>query len=167
MLCAALGLPWLGHPTLRAGSVALFCEDDNDEIHRRARTIALHLNVALDDPALRTARYFCEIGEDNALTVPWGENPLPGGTRVTQLYNTMQDWALRRGARLVLLDSLHDVFTGNENYRPEAKGFVLAMARAINGAVVVLAHPSVADLSAAAAQAARPPATMRCARGST
>ena len=47
------------------------------------------------------------------------------------------------------MDSLHDVFTGNENFRPEARAFVQAMANiatAINGAVLVLAHPSLAGL---------------------
>jgi RecA-family ATPase len=149
MMSAALGLPWLGRKTERAASVALFCEDDADEINRRARDIAGHLEVALDDPALRAARYLCELGEDNALTVPWGANPEGGCVRVTPIYEALLGWAGTRGVRLVLLDSLHDVFTGNENFRPEAKGFVralTAMARAINGAVVVLAHPSVAGL---------------------
>jgi len=59
IMSAALGRPWLGRQTARVGSVGLFCEDDADEIHRRARDIAEHMKVALDDPALRAARYLC------------------------------------------------------------------------------------------------------------
>ncbi len=49
----------------------------------------------------------------------------------------------------MLIDSLHDVFSGNENFRPEARAFVQGMAKIatmINGAVVVLAHPSLSGL---------------------
>jgi RecA-family ATPase len=149
IMAAALGLPWIGRPTKQAGSIALFCEDEATEIHRRALGIAQHHGVTLKDPRLRAVRFLSEVGEDNALTrFSWSE----GGSspyQTSRLYETIRDWAVQRRARLVLLDSLHDVFIGNENYRPEAKAFVRALsllAQAIDGAVVVLAHPSMTGL---------------------
>jgi RecA-family ATPase len=165
VMSAALGRPWLGRETARVASVALFCEDDADEINRRARDIARHLDVALDDPALRAARYLCELGEDNALTVPWGADPAGGGVRVTPLYDSLLGWAQNRGVRLVVLDSLHDVFTGNENFRPEAKGFVRALTAmdARSTAPWWCLHIRASRAwTAAAAPAARPPGTTRC-----
>jgi RecA-family ATPase len=50
------------------------------------------------------------------------------------------------GARLVVLDSLHDLFAGNENSRPQARHFINTLRRiaiAINGGVLLTAHPSL------------------------
>jgi RecA-family ATPase len=149
VMAAALGGHWCGKPVRQIGAVALFCEDKVDEIRRRALKICSALNVRRDDPRLGNAQFICRVGEVNVMMYStWrGERHL--GYRTTELYRALRGFAKERGARLVLIDSLHDVFNGNENFRPEARGFVQAMANiatAIDGAVVVLAHPSLAGL---------------------
>jgi RecA-family ATPase len=149
IMAAALGGAWCGNPVRQVPSVALFCEDDADEIYRRAVPIARHYGATVTDPRLKSAAFLCELGEDNAMMR--ATEPDEGGSafRTTRMYDTIRDWALKRRARLIFLDSLHDIFAGNENYRPEARAFVQAMtalARDTNGAVVVAAHPSLTGL---------------------
>ncbi|WP_395021570.1 AAA family ATPase [Dongia sp.] len=149
VMAAALGASWCGKPVRQLGSVSMFCEDKVDEIRRRALPICDALKVARDDPRLGAAQFICRVGQNNTLTYSTWQGERHTGYRTTELCQELRALAVASGARLVLLDSLHDVFTGNENFRPEARAFVQAMANiatAINGAVVVLAHPSLAGL---------------------
>lgn len=149
VMAAALGAEWCGKPVRRLGSLSMFCEDKVEEIRRRAMPICDSLKVARDDPRLAAAQFICRVGQNNTLTYSTWRGERHTGYRTTELCGELRSLALACGARLVLLDSLHDVFTGNENFRPEARAFVQAMANiatAINGAVVVLAHPSLAGL---------------------
>jgi RecA-family ATPase len=149
VMAAAVGGSWCGKPVKPLGSVALFCEDKVDEIRRRALLICDALQVARDDPRLDQAQFICRVGEMNTLTYSTWKGERHTGYRTTELYRELRAFTKARGARLVVMDSLHDVFTGNENFRPEARAFVQAMANiatAINGAVLVLAHPSLAGL---------------------
>lgn len=149
LMAAALGATWCGHPVRQVRSVALFCEDEDDEIHRRAESVARHLGVAPDDPCFGAAEFDCVVGRNNTLMVSSWTGMRHNGYRVTERYRQLRAWADRGQARLVLIDSLHCVFSGNENFRPEAQAFVQALARLarmIHGAVVVLAHPSLNGL---------------------
>jgi RecA-family ATPase len=149
VLAAALGASWCGKPVAQTAAVALFCEDKVDEIRRRAILILKALNVGRDDPRLSAAHYFCRVGENNVLMRSTWQGDHHTGYRTTVLHRELRTFARHRQARLVVIDSLHDVFAGNENFRPEARAFVQAMANiaaAINGAVVVLAHPSFKGL---------------------
>jgi RecA-family ATPase len=149
VMAAALGTGWCGRPVTQAPSVALFCEDKTDEIRRRAMNIARALNVARDDPRLDAAQFICRVGENNMLMYSTWRGDHHAGYRLTGLYQELRAFARERRARLVLIDSLHDVFIGNESFRPEARAFVQVLANianAINGAVVVLAHPSMSGL---------------------
>jgi RecA-family ATPase len=149
VMAAALGANWCGRPVKTVPSVAMFCEDKIDEIRRRAIKIASALNVARDDPRFSSAQFICRVGENNMMMYSTWRGEHHAGYRLTELYQELRAFARRRQARLVLIDSLHDVFVGNESFRPEARAFVQAMANianAINGAVVVLAHPSLNGL---------------------
>jgi RecA-family ATPase len=149
VMAAALGARWCGRPVLQTGSIALFCEDKADEIRRRAIKIAGALQVQRDDPRLGAAEFMCRVGAMNVMMYSTWRGPHHAGYRLTGLYYELRALARRRAARLVLIDSLHDVFIGNENFRPEARAFVQTLGKiadAINGAVVVLAHPSMNGL---------------------
>jgi RecA-family ATPase len=149
VMAAALGSTWCGKPVQQTASVAMFCEDRIDEIRRRAMRITEAFNVARDDPRLKDAHFFCRVGENNSLMRSAWHGDHHAGYHLTDLYRELRAFARERQARLVLIDSLHDVFIGNENFRPEARAFVQAMANIagrINGAVVVLAHPSLNGL---------------------
>jgi RecA-family ATPase len=149
VMSAALGLPWCGRPVMQVKAAGFFCEDDEDEIHRRAVPIARHLGVSLEDERIREAWYFCEVGQENALMEAVIDRSGALSYQTTELYQLLRDWARMKNFRLLVLDSLHDIFAGNENVRAEARAFVQALsllAEAIDGAVVVLAHPSLSGL---------------------
>jgi RecA-family ATPase len=64
----------------------------------------------------------------------------------TALYQELCEQAMDLGVGLVVLDSLHDLFGGDEIKRTHARqfvGFLRRLALKINGAVLVCAHPSV------------------------
>jgi len=148
-MAAALGASWCGKAVRQVSSVALYCEDDDSEVHRRSMNIARHLGVPLGDPRIDEAHFNCEIERDNTMMISAWSGARHDGYRVTKVYRELREWARATQARLVLIDSLHNVFSGNENFRPEARAFVQALgniARAIDGAVVVLAHPSQTGL---------------------
>ena len=149
VMAAALGAQWCGKSVTQTPSVAVFCEDSEEELRRRADRIYAAFNVARTDPRLANVHYNCRVGEPNAMMFSTWRGDHHTGYRLTDLYRELRDCAISHAARLVLIDSLHDVFNGNENFRPEARAFVQALtliASRINGAVVVLAHPSFAGL---------------------
>jgi RecA-family ATPase len=144
-MAAALGRSWCGKPVTQTPSIALFCEDKEDEIRRRADGITTALGVARTDPRLAGVHYECRVGAFNAMMISTWQGNEHTGYRLTDLHRALRASASARQARLVVIDSLHDVFIGNENFRPEARAFVQCLsttAARINGAVVVLAHPS-------------------------
>jgi RecA-family ATPase len=63
----------------------------------------------------------------------------------TPFFFQVVDAAKRFGAQIVIVDTAADTFGGNENIRPHVREFVgllNRLAREINGAVIMLAHPS-------------------------
>jgi hypothetical protein len=64
----------------------------------------------------------------------------------TALYTRIESLVADHGAELLVLDSLHDLFGGNENSRPQARQFIgelRMIAVQMRGAVVLTAHPSL------------------------
>jgi RecA-family ATPase len=143
-VAGALGMPWLGIQMEPIKSLGLYCEDDTDELHRRMVDIGAHYGHGLD--TLETVNLVSRVGEENIL-VQFGKNDIG---QATPLYNELTTHALDLGARLVVLDSLHDLFGGNEIIRTQARqfiGFLRKLALKINGAVLLCAHPSLAGMS--------------------
>jgi RecA-family ATPase len=65
-------------------------------------------------------------------------------------YDQMVEATVRHGARLLVLDSLHDLFAGDENRRGQARQFIgalRAIALKIDGTVVLTAHPSLSGMT--------------------
>ena len=73
-----------------------------------------------------------------------------GRTQATKRYDAIEIAAKEHGARLVVLDTAADLFAGNENDRHQVRRFIGLLnnlAQAINGAVLLNAHPSRTGLS--------------------
>ena len=137
----SVGLPWLGHETIRRRVILICCEDEPDELHRRLDRIVAHYGVNFSD--LADLRIICRVGDDNFLTEI--ENGRSTGIP-TRLYFEILSASKEFGAQLVILDSCHDFFGGNENDRVQVKGFVKLLknlAMEIDGSVIFLSHPSV------------------------
>ncbi len=144
LTCAAIGRDWLGQRVEPVKAMGVFCEDDVDELRRRQDDINAHLNIGPED--LTNLRWMCRTGEDTALmTFPLHDAP---GER-TPFFQQVLNATKNHGAQLVGLDALHDFFVGNENVRPQARGFINALrslATDTDGSVVLTAHPSLSGL---------------------
>jgi RecA-family ATPase len=143
-ISTALARPWLGLDAAPCRSLGVYCEDDADELHRRAAAICEAEGARLAD--LTECRWLSRVGEDNALVDFSG-----GRMRLTPFWSEIKEAALDFKARLVVLDGAQDMFTGNENIRPEVRAYIQGattrLARLIGGAVVQLAHPSRAGIA--------------------
>jgi RecA-family ATPase len=125
--------------------MGVFCEDDADEIQRRQVAINEHLEIGFED--LERVQWCSRVGDSNAL-MEWERHE--GEGQPTELFQQIHNWAQDFGAQLIVLDSLHDLFPGNENSRPHARQFIQllsSLARDCDGAVVLTAHPSLSGRS--------------------
>jgi RecA-family ATPase len=139
----AIGKDWLGLPVRRCNSLLFFCEDDLDEMHRRQEDINRHYGCTFAD--LGAMRWLPRLGEDNAL-MRFEGRPLH-----SPLFDQLLGAAKEHDAKLIVTDTLADIFSGNENDRGQARAFAQSglglLARETQGAVVALAHPSRAGMN--------------------
>ncbi|NMM45954.1 AAA family ATPase [Rhodospirillaceae bacterium KN72] len=147
LAACATGGRWLGLETMPCRCIGFHCEDDMEELHRRMSALSAALGISLHDFS-DDCVLFDRVGQDNALmTFPPNYDGVP---EATATLGGLHNYALDFGAQLIVLDSLHDLFLGNENIRTQARAFIAelrALAREIDGAVVLLAHPSASGLS--------------------
>jgi RecA-family ATPase len=138
-----IGAPWLGLPVLRCNSLLFFCEDDLDEMHRRQEDINRHFGCTFAD--LGAMRWLPRLGDDNALM------RFEGRAVPSPLFDQLLAAAKEHGAKLIITDTLADIFSGNENDRGHARAFAQSvlglLARETQGSVVALAHPSRAGMN--------------------
>jgi RecA-family ATPase len=142
---AATGKTWLGLTVEKTASLAVYCEDSNDELWRRQRDINLDYGVSNND--LGDAHWMPRLGEDNLMMV-FGRN---GAGELTKFHQHILIASLDLKARLVIVDTAADVFGGNENDRNHVRQFVSralgSIALKIGGAVLLCAHPSRTGLT--------------------
>jgi RecA-family ATPase len=139
MTSCATGKPWLGLATMRCRALGLFCEDDEAELHRRQHRINESYGVEFDD--LDDLAWTSAVGEDNALVRFDPDGSVSDTPRLAQL---LQE-AIAFQARLIVIDTAADTFSGNENERSAVRGFVSRLNRvAIDHkcAVLLNLHPS-------------------------
>jgi RecA-family ATPase len=141
-VACVLGKPWLGRAVRRCRVLAVFCEDNAREIHIRLAEVLAHYGANFGDVAEELA-IVCRKGEENAL-MEW---PEWNGLGVpTPLMRRVEALALDHGAELLILDSLHDLFAGEEIKRTHARQFLNALAGIagrMHGAVFLSMHPSL------------------------
>lgn len=141
----ALGKPWIGRSIAAGEALFISAEDDKAEIHRRLADIVRAEDVTLADLDRLTIRSLA--GEDALLARYDGRSGLltPSG-----LYHELDAHTAASAPALVVLDTLADLFPGNENDRAQARHFVgLLRGLAIRHdcAVLLLAHPSLSGMS--------------------
>jgi RecA-family ATPase len=138
---ALAGKAWLGLPTRTVRSIGFFCEDDEDELHRRQAAINQAYECDFGD--LGAMRIISRLGFENILMT--FED---GVGRPTALYHQIIDEAKAFGAELVLIDTVADTFGGNQNDQSHARQFVqfglAGIARVLGpgASVIASAHPS-------------------------
>ena len=143
LTAAAIGKPWLGLETRPCKAIGFFCEDSDEEIWRRQVAINRHYGIEFGD--LENLKWKSFVGTD-AMLMGFDRDHGEATELVQQILTAAVDF----GAQLLVIDSLHDTFIGNENIRGHARQFINMLrdlAVGIDGAIVLTAHPSLAGLS--------------------
>ena len=140
MTAAAVGDTWLGMSTQRVRSLAVYCEDDLDELHRRQERINNFYECGMGD--LEPMRIESRAGRDCVLMRfrQWGDDG-----KTTVMYDKLEYAAIAHQAKIVVLDTVADVFAGNEIDRNQPRVFIRALRRLaikIQGVVILTQHPS-------------------------
>ena len=155
LVSCATGKPWLGQLAMTCKAVGIFCEDDKDELWRRQESINRTYGVEFGD--LENLLWVPRAGFDNAL-MAYERYETAG--EPTELFQQAHDLTQDFGAQVLVLDALHDFFAGNENSRIHARQFIqlcTSLARDMDGAVVLCAHPSLTGLSSGSGMSGSPP----------
>ena len=144
-VAAATGGEWIGTCPTPGPVVFVSAEDELDELHRRLAVI-VHAK-GIDLATLVDLHFVTLAGRDAVMGAPDGKT---GIVKETPLWRELVALVGRIRPRLVILDTLADVFAGNEIARQEARQFIgllRGLAIAEETAVALLAHPSLAGMA--------------------
>ena len=141
-----LGKYWLGMPVRQGPAIYLGAEDDKDELHRRLEAIVKHYDATFADVIAGGLHLLSYAGEDCLLGVPDSR----GIIHPTELYERLLADAIRIKPVSVTIDTLTDVYAGDEIDRNQTTQFVKLlqnMAIKARCSVAILAHPSNAGMA--------------------
>ena len=138
-VCAVGGRDWLGLTPEAGPVIFLTAEDDLDELHRRLVAMASGLGV---DLAALEDLHLCSIaGWDAVMGIP----DRAGQIVATPLWQAVLKRVDEIKPRAVVLETLSDIFGGEENIRRQVRQFMgIVRKPAIEGqfAVIIPMHPS-------------------------
>jgi RecA-family ATPase len=142
----ATGSNWLGMPIERGRALFLTAEDEMDELHRRVAAI-LRGTTAFAGPDLVDLHLVSLDGRDAVLAAPTGKDGL---LRPTAMMAKVKAAIETLRPALVVLDTLADLFGGDEIKRVHARQFIGLLKGLCNDCdttVVLLAHPSLTGMA--------------------
>src|SRR5262249_34771318 len=140
------GRDWLGTMPAYGGAFFIDAEDDEKELHRRLAAILNHYQMTFEEAKMGGLYIRSLVGEDAVMAI----TTKSGLVQPTPLYNDLLERAGDLKPKHIGIASAADVFAGNEIVRPEVQQFVgllTRMARASNGAVTLIAHPSLTGIN--------------------
>jgi RecA-family ATPase len=143
-VASATGRTWLGMDVKEGGAIYVSAEDDLDELRRRLASIAAAETIQVAD--IKKLNLLPLFGEDALLAVVDRE---AGLLKTTTLFARLEERIAKERPALVVLDTLADLFGGDENNRAHARQFIgilNGLAARFHCVVLVLAHPSVAGM---------------------
>lgn len=138
---SAAGLRCLGLDLMAGPAIYLTCEDDADQLHWRQEHICASLGVAMATLAGKLHLISLRGALDNDL----GTFKADGTFSPSPAYHRLVAMVLATGSKLVFLDNVAHLFTGNENDRGEVTRFVNLLNRLAGdtgAAIVLLGHPN-------------------------
>ena len=142
----AIGRDWLGMLPEPGGAWFVECEDDEKELHRRARCIADYYETPISEAVKGGFRLISFAGHDAVLATA----SKSGKIEPTPLYNAFLEEAGDIKPKMIGISSSANVFAGKENDRSQVQQFVGMLTRvamAANGAVSLIAHPSLTGIN--------------------
>jgi RecA-family ATPase len=142
----ALGKDWLGSLPEPGPAIYLGAEDDVPELHRRLADVCNLYNAKFADLISGGFNLLSHVEGDALLGVP----DSCGQIVPTQLYYQLLEAARDIKPKHIGIDTLADVFGGNEIDRVQVRQFVTMLRKlaiAANGSVVLLAHPSQSGIN--------------------
>lgn len=137
---------WLGTLPIPGPVLYLSCEEDGDEINRRLEDIAKHYGVTRAEIKSAGLHVISLAGKDAIL----GTADRSSQIKSTPLFSHIRAEALRICPALIVIDTVADVFGGNEIDRAQTRHFLTllrGLAIEINGAVILASHPSLTGIS--------------------
>jgi RecA-family ATPase len=143
--CAA-EQPWLGRACRSGRALYISAEDDRPELHRRVDAVAnsLGLNLSqLGDLHLRSL-----AGEDALLANL--SRSRDGTLCPSSLFEEIKRYAIEIEPVLIVLDTLADLYPGDENNRMQTRQFIRMLSELAieySCAVLLLAHPSQSGIT--------------------
>lgn len=148
-VASALRHRWLGMDVHGGRALYISCEDDIDEMHRRVSSIVRADGTGAQD-RLDDLDVVSLAGEEAVFAYP---ERIGANLTVTPLFRETESLIAETTPSLVILDTLADVFGGDENHRAQARQFIALLRGwcAKHGTtILVLAHPSLTGLSSGA-----------------
>ena len=139
--CAALGITFLGLEIERTNTVYTTCEDPIEELWRRQEDINRALGITMADLDGKLLLVSLKGQQGNEL----GIFDQQGRISVTERFRQIERLVTDFKAGLLFLDNAAHLFTGNENARHDVAvflGLLERLSEAMDGAVVLLAHPN-------------------------
>lgn len=140
-----LGGVWLNRVPGRGSVLYYSAEDDRTELHRRLATIAGTMGATMTDLSALTIANMA--GRDALLAaVSRRSNSLIPNF----IFDGLNEKIAQIAPRLIVLDTLADIYPGNENDRAQARQFIgilRGLAIKYRCAVLLLAHPSLTGIS--------------------
>lgn len=148
LYAAGVGGQWLGLNVPPTRGLGVFCEDDADELHRRHNDIKASLGHAIGNPFTDTW-IWPRVGHDNLL-VTFDRDNKP---TLSPFFQAVLSHVLAERIELLILDTVADLFGGNEIIRTQVNFFIKSTCGAyirqakdagFTLTVLILAHPSQA-----------------------
>ncbi|MEJ0096217.1 MAG: AAA family ATPase [Methylocella sp.] len=145
-LCAGMSLAreWIGTMPEPGRTLYFSAEDDADEMHRRLEAIRVFHNATYLD--LADIRIRDNVGQDAIL----GDKGRFGKIEGTELFRELKRQIEAWTPKLIVIDTLADAFSGDENDRAHARHFIALLKQiAVDHrcTILVLAHPSLTGMA--------------------
>lgn len=144
-IAVSSGRQWLNRQVAHGSAIFISAEDDEEELHRRVADVVDESSLTLADLDRLTLR---SLAGENALLAELERSS--GALTATSLFRELERRLGDDPPALLVLDTLADLFPGNENDRAQARHFI-GMLRGLairhDCAVVLLAHPSLSGLN--------------------
>ena len=138
-----LGREWVAGLYPRRGpAIYLGAEDEQDEIHRRLAAILQHYMRRFSDLAAGGFKALAFAGKNTVLA----EFERSGRIKVTDLFRSLYAEAVQLQPSAIVIDTVSDVFIGDEIKRDQVRQFGSVMRRLAidaNAAVIICSHPSL------------------------